>query len=111
MKLTLDVVCGKWKAIILMELFGRTLRFGEIKKRIPDINHQTLIKQLKELENDELITRKSYPVVPPKVEYSLTEYGKSIDELLYLMEEWGRQHFSRMQNRIETNEEKPKEKA
>ncbi|UOQ49977.1 helix-turn-helix transcriptional regulator [Gracilibacillus caseinilyticus] len=93
-KVTLDVVCGKWKAVILLTLYEKgTLRFGQLKKQIPLINHQTLIKQLKELEQDRLIKKKSYQVVPPKVEYSLTDYGESIKGLLYEMIEWGEQHL------------------
>lgn len=99
-KETLEVVCGKWKAVILMELMGTTLRFNEIKKRLPRINHQTLIKQLKELERDELVKRTSYPVVPPRVEYTLTEYGESIKELLHHMEDWGRKHRQRKQEEV-----------
>ncbi len=91
-KRALDVVCGKWKAVILLKLYEGTLRFGEIKKSIPLINHQTLIKQLKELEEDGLIAKKSYPVLPPRVEYSLTEYGRSIKPLLNEMVEWGEKH-------------------
>ncbi|GAE92080.1 transcriptional regulator [Gracilibacillus boraciitolerans JCM 21714] len=96
MKITLDVVCGKWKAMILLKLNNGTLRFGgEIKKSIPLINHQTLIKQLRELEEDGLITKKSYPVVPPWVEYSLTDYGKEIQPLLNQMVEWGEMHLDK----------------
>ncbi|WP_303837660.1 helix-turn-helix domain-containing protein [Evansella sp. LMS18] len=89
---TLEVVCGKWKAIILLELDNKTLRFSELKSRLPDVSHQTLIKQLKELEEEGLVERKSYPVVPPKVEYSLTSYGKSLEGLLLNMSEWGHRH-------------------
>ncbi|GAJ97234.1 MULTISPECIES: helix-turn-helix domain-containing protein [unclassified Geomicrobium] len=91
-KTTLKVVCGKWKGIILIELFDDSLRFSEIKKRIPEIHHQTLIKQLKELEEDQLISRYEHAVVPPKVEYSITEYGRSIFPLLKEMEQWGKHH-------------------
>ncbi|SHM71817.1 winged helix-turn-helix transcriptional regulator [Gracilibacillus kekensis] len=91
-KVVLDVVCGKWKAVILLKLFDGTLRFGEIKKSIPLINHQTLIKQLRELEEDHLISKKSYPVVPPWVEYSLTKYGRSLKPLLNEMVAWGEKH-------------------
>ncbi|TMW73471.1 winged helix-turn-helix transcriptional regulator [Alteribacter natronophilus] len=98
-KTTLDVVCGKWKGIILLELVGQTLRFNELKKQLPDASHQTLIKQLKELESDGLIERKAYPVVPPKVEYSLTPYGRNLERMLEEMADWGRDHQVRKEHR------------
>ncbi|MGP4072070.1 winged helix-turn-helix transcriptional regulator [Piscibacillus sp. B03] len=91
-KVTLDVVCGKWKAVILLKLYEGNLRFGEIKRSIPLIKHQTLIKQLKELEQDGLISKTTYPEVPPKVEYALTEYGRPLKPLLEMMVEWGELH-------------------
>ncbi|SDW87867.1 transcriptional regulator, HxlR family [Marinococcus luteus] len=96
-KITLDKVCGKWKAVILMELVGKTLRFSEIKQQLQQINHQTLIKQLKELEHDGLVLRHAYAVVPPKVEYSLTGYGESLESLLRELEKWGREHKMKME--------------
>ncbi|PYZ98301.1 MarR family transcriptional regulator [Alteribacter lacisalsi] len=98
-KTTLDVVCGKWKGIILLELVGQTLRFNELKKKLPDASHQTLIKQLKELESDGLVDRKAYPVVPPKVEYSLTPYGKELEIMLEEMAVWGRNHRLKKEHR------------
>ncbi|WP_236784390.1 MULTISPECIES: winged helix-turn-helix transcriptional regulator [Alteribacter] len=94
LKTTLEVVCGKWKGIILLELVGRTLRFNELKTELHEASHQTLIKQLKELEADGLIERKAYPVVPPKVEYSLTPYGRELESMLEDMVEWGMRHRS-----------------
>lgn len=91
-KVTLDIVCGKWKAVILLKLYEGTLRFGEIKRNIPLIKHQTLIKQLKELEQDGLIDKQTFPEVPPKVEYTLTEYGRQLKPLLDMMVEWGELH-------------------
>ncbi|TFB15109.1 transcriptional regulator [Filobacillus milosensis] len=105
-KTTLDVVCGKWKAVVLYKLTSGTLRFGEIKKQIPLIKHQTLIKQLKELEEDGLINRKSYPEVPPKVEYSLTDYGRDLEYLLTHLVEWGNEH-----NRLSYRAEKELEET
>ena len=92
---TLDVVCGKWKAVILMELDGNILRFSDLKRRLPNVSHQTLIKQLRDLEEEGLVKKKSYPVVPPKVEYSLTSYGKSLEHLLINMTDWGKTHRKR----------------
>ncbi|SER72034.1 winged helix-turn-helix transcriptional regulator [Salipaludibacillus aurantiacus] len=101
-KATLDIVCGKWKAAILLLLMGRTLRFSKIKSSLPLINHQTLIKQLKELEKDGLIERKSYKEVPPRVEYSVTEYGAELEGMLKEMMDWGKKH-------LELNSRIPKE--
>lgn len=101
-KATLEIVCGKWKAIILLVLVGKTLRFSEIKASLPKVNHQTLIKQLKDLERDGLINRKAYPEMPPRVEYSLTEYGADLETLLNDMMLWGEAHIEETQ----TEEEK-----
>lgn len=103
-KATLDIVCGKWKAAILLVLVGKTLRFSEIKTSLPKINHQTLIKQLKELERDGLIQRRQYEEVPPRVEYSLTEYGEDLEELLKSMMSWGEQHLTLHEHTIEDDE-------
>ncbi len=100
MKTTLDVVCGKWKAVLLLELVERPLRFSEIKKVIPRIPHQTLIKHLKELEQDGLVNRKESGDVPPKVEYSLSAYGYELAPLLHEMEKWGKRHRSRSEETV-----------
>ncbi|SHK23399.1 winged helix-turn-helix transcriptional regulator [Tepidibacter formicigenes] len=92
-ELTLTVIGGKWKPLIIWFLgtIG-TLRFGEIRKLIPKITHKTLTNQLRELEKDELIKRKTYPVVPPKVEYSITEKGKTLLPILEMMCDWAQQN-------------------
>ena len=74
---TLDLIGGKYKALILWHLIDTTLRFNEIGKLIPQATPKMLTQQLRELENDSLIIRTVYPVVPPKVEYSLSDFGKS----------------------------------
>ena len=86
---TLDVIGGKWKPIILCHLGGQTLRTGELRRLIPAISQRTLTNQLRELEADRIIDRKVYNQVPPKVEYSLTEEGKSLRNILLAMSEWG----------------------
>ena len=87
---TLRVMGGKWKPAILWELHQhRVARFGELRKRIPDINHKMLAQQLRELENDGLIHRKVYAQVPPKVEYRLSTHGQSLHAVLYEMSVWG----------------------
>jgi len=89
---TLSVIGGKWKPIILHIIRTETKRFGEIKQMIPAITQKMLTQQLRELEADGIVGRKVYAVVPPKVEYSLTEYGRSLTPILDAMEAWGRRH-------------------
>lgn len=89
-ELTLAVIGGKWKPLILYYLGMKgTKRFGEIKKFLNTITHKTLTNQLRELELDNLIKRDVYPEVPPKVEYSLTETGKTLLPILESMCAWG----------------------
>lgn len=93
-ELTLYIIGGKWKMIILWHL-GKTgtKRFGELKALIPDITQKMLVNHLRELEEDQIVHREVYPVVPPKVEYSLTEYGHSLMPVLDLMYQWGRNYM------------------
>lgn len=86
---TISLIGGKYKAIILWHLIGKTLRFGELKKLVHSATPKMLTQQLRELEDDGLVSRYVYPVVPPKVEYSLTEFGKSIIPILDSMCKWG----------------------
>ncbi|MBN1561936.1 helix-turn-helix transcriptional regulator [candidate division KSB1 bacterium] len=86
---TMSIIGGKWKPIILWILNDDVRRFGEIKKFIPTITQKMLTQQLRELENDKLINRKVYAQVPPKVEYSLTDYGRTIMPILNAMADWG----------------------
>ncbi len=90
---TLSLINGKYKMTILYTLmeFG-VVRFNEMKKYIGEISYKTLSSTLKELEADQLVNRKEYPQIPPKVEYSLTERGKSLIPILDGMCEWGDQH-------------------
>ncbi|MDQ0163808.1 winged helix-turn-helix transcriptional regulator [Bacillus alveayuensis] len=90
-ELTLAVIGGKWKMLILWHLGKEgTKRFGELKALMPGITQRMLVNQLRELEEDLIVHRKVYPVVPPKVEYSLTEHGKSLMPILDAMYEWGK---------------------
>lgn len=92
-ELTLAVIGGKWKLIILWHLGHEgTKRFGELNKLIPHITKKMLTNQLRELEDDQLISRKVYSEVPPRVEYSLTEYGVSLMPVLQMMYEWGKKY-------------------
>ncbi len=94
-ELTLKVIGGKWKPVILCHLTEGTHRFGELKREMPAITQKMLTQQLRELEEDAIIDRKVYVQVPPKVEYSLTEYGLTVKELLNVMSQWGEQHQER----------------
>jgi len=94
-KLTTDVIGGKWKPLILFYLERGTKRFGELGKLIPGMTKKMLTQHLRDLERDEIIRRKVYAVVPPKVEYSLTKHGESLKPILKLMSAWGTRHRRR----------------
>ena len=85
----IDVIGGKWKVIILYQLRGHTLRFGELKKIIPNITQKMLTQQLRELEKDKLVNRKVYAEVPPKVEYTSTELAEKLNPVLDQLCAWG----------------------
>ena len=90
---TMSLIQGKYKMFILYALAGYgVVRFNELKKYINTISYKTLSSTLKELENDGLIHREEYPQIPPKVEYSLTERGKSLMPILDQMCDWGEQN-------------------
>jgi DNA-binding HxlR family transcriptional regulator len=91
-----DVFGGKWKALILWWLQERTWRFAELRRQIPGITEKMLTQQLRELEADGIVDRRVYPTVPPKVEYSLTEYGRSLKRALREICDWGHNHMSRI---------------
>lgn len=86
---TLDLIGGKYKALILWHLAEEKLRFSQLKKVIQGATPKMLTQQLRELEKDNLIHREVYPVIPPKVEYSLTELGSSLLPILVAMRDWG----------------------
>ncbi|NOW05642.1 winged helix-turn-helix transcriptional regulator [Clostridium beijerinckii] len=88
MELTLDIIGGKWKPIIIWHLGNRTMRFNELKRSLPNITQKMLTQQLRALEDDELINRTAYNQVPPKVEYSLTSYGRSLLPILANLCDW-----------------------
>jgi DNA-binding HxlR family transcriptional regulator len=96
-ELTLNVIGGKWKSVILFYLIAKgTLRFNEFRRLMPSITLQMLTNQLRELEVDGVVHREVYPQVPPKVEYSLTPFGKSLEPIIRLMMDWGRRHEQRL---------------
>lgn len=87
---TLNLINGRWKGVILYYLLTEgTLRFNELHRRLPGCTPRLLVKQLRELEEDAFLTRTVYPVVPPKVEYALTEEGRSIGPILAQLNDWG----------------------
>ena len=91
---TLSVIGGKYKPIILHHLIERTLRFGELRRIIPQASHKVLTQQLRELESDGIIHREVYLVVPPKTEYSLTPLGRTLIPIIAAMCDWGRDHMN-----------------
>lgn len=90
MDVTMNFIGGKWKTVVLWYLRNKTLRFGELKKQIPDITEKMLSIQLKSLEEDGLIKREVFAEVPLRVEYSMTEFGKSLIPILEAVAKWGR---------------------
>ncbi|HBF0595411.1 TPA: helix-turn-helix transcriptional regulator [Clostridioides difficile] len=93
---TLTLIGGKYKTLILWHLKDTILRFNELKKLIPKATPKMLTQQLRELESDGLIIRVVYPVVPPKVEYSLSDFGKSIIPILDSMCDWGSDYLENL---------------
>lgn len=92
----LEVVGGKWKGVILFHLLGGTKRFNELMRLLPDVTQRMLTKQLRELEADQIVARKIYPEVPPKVEYSLTEFGQTLTPVLKVVQKWGMEYLDRI---------------
>ncbi len=88
-EITLMLIGDKWKVLILRDLMPGTKRFGELKKSIGNVSQKVLTAQLRDMEEKGLISRKVYAEVPPRVEYSLTELGKSLSPILDAMREWG----------------------
>ncbi|MFF9895445.1 winged helix-turn-helix transcriptional regulator [Streptomyces longispororuber] len=92
-----DVVGGKWKPMILWALHaGGTLRFGELRRHVPGVSEKMLIQQLREMEADGIVHREVYREVPPKVEYSLTDLGQSLNKALEPLGVWGDEHMARL---------------
>lgn len=86
---SLEVIGGKWKAVILFHLLGGTKRFNQLRRLLPKVTQRMLTRQLRELEKDGLVQRVVYPEVPPKVEYSLTQFGSSVEPILRVLQRWG----------------------
>jgi len=94
-EVTLEVIGGKWKALILWHLTFKTLRFSQLQRRLSGVTQKMLTQQLRELERDQLIHRQVFAEVPPRVEYSLTGSGRTLQPLLQQMRDWGNGHLLR----------------
>jgi DNA-binding HxlR family transcriptional regulator len=88
-EVTLSVIGGRWKVVLLYHLFQGTKRFSQLQRAIPGITQKMLTQQLREMERDGLVHREIYPSVPPKVEYSLTDLGMSLRPVINAMCDWG----------------------
>lgn len=112
---TLDIFVGKWKWIILLHLIiGGTKRFSELRRLVPDITQKVLTTQLRELEENDIIHRHIYPEVPPRVEYTITDYGRTLQPILEMMHVWGKDHSQHMllkNNKQNVLENKSSDKA
>ena len=99
-ELTLLLISNKWKVLIIRDLLDGTKRFSELKKSINNISQKVLTSNLREMEENDLLTRKVYPEVPPRVEYTLTDIGYSLKTLLDDMDKWGTWYRSEVSEKI-----------
>ncbi len=95
--ITVDVIGGKWKALVLFYLLDGTMRFNELRRNIPHVTQRMLTLQLRELEEDGLVERTVYPVVPPRVEYRLTPFGRTLKPIIEAMSAWGHRYRRRVE--------------
>ncbi|MCB9964131.1 MAG: helix-turn-helix transcriptional regulator [Rhodospirillales bacterium] len=95
-EITLDALSGRWKVLIIQQLLDGTRRFNQLQRELQGITHRTLSKQLKEMEEHGLVNRKDYKEIPPRVEYSLSELGKSLESVLSAMHKWGEAYGSKI---------------
>jgi DNA-binding HxlR family transcriptional regulator len=103
---TVDVIGGKWKGVILYHLISGPKRFNELRRIISDITQRMLTLQLRELEQDGIVHREIYQQIPPKVEYSLTDFGETLKPIIYLMRDWGKVYENEilMKRKLKDNE-------
>jgi DNA-binding HxlR family transcriptional regulator len=93
-EVTLSVIGGKWKLLIISQLQRGVSRFGQLRRAIPGVTQTMLTQQLRELEDDGVVSRTIFPEIPPRVEYELTEFGKTLDCVLQVMGMWGDQYHA-----------------
>jgi len=107
----LEVIGGKWKGVILFHLLGGTKRFNELRRLMPAVTQRMLTRQLRELENDQIVERKIYPEVPPRVEYTLSDFGKTLEPILKTLQKWGMQYLNEITaiRRARTTQPNPEE--
>lgn len=96
----LSLIDGKWKGVILFHLLDGTLRFNEIRRKVPNVTQRMLTNQLRELEADGLVVRTIYAQVPPKVEYSLSPLGESLEPVITALKAWGDAHLRDILDRL-----------
>jgi DNA-binding HxlR family transcriptional regulator len=91
-EVTLRVIGGRWKVLIIHQLLNGTMRFNQLQRDLTGITHRTLSRQLREMEADQLVVRNNFNEIPPRVEYSLSPLGHSLKTILFAMDEWGRKY-------------------
>lgn len=97
----LDVVGGKWKAVIVYFLsVSETLRFSDLRRKLPGVSERILTRQLRELESHGIVRRQVFPEAPPRVEYSLTEYGRTLQVVISALCTWGTEHVKRLSESV-----------
>ncbi len=99
----ISLIDGKWKCVVLFHLLQGTMRFNEIRRRVAGVTQRALTNQLRELEEDGLIERKVYAEVPPKVEYTISPLGRSLEPILYALKGWGDDNIGRFGKPIPAN--------
>ena len=98
-EVTLEVISGRWKVMVIYWLLRGERRFNQLQRDLAGITHRTLAKQLKEMEADGLVERRDYGEIPPRVEYRLTELGRSLEPVLLAMHAWAERHGSEVRRR------------
>ena len=93
----LDVIGGRWKPVIICELLNGTLRFGQLRRKVPKVSERMLTQHLKELVDDGIVNRCVFKEVPPKVEYSLTEFGETLRPVMKVVSQWGQQNMEKIE--------------
>lgn len=93
---TLEVIGGKWKGVILYHLLSGKKRFNELRRLVPGVTQRMITRQLRELEADQVVARKVYPVVPPKVEYSMTDFGMTLEPIINMLQKWGSEYLDKI---------------